>query len=76
MPMKTIEVPIAEARTDLCAILKRVESGEVRICLTSHGRPKALIIPYPSQSRPWRAAKPADPKRYGDLQSPVLEEWE
>ena len=76
MPMKTIDVPIAEARTDLCALLKRVESGEVRICLTSHGRPKALIIPVPREGPPWRAEKPADPQRYGDLQSPVLEAWE
>lgn len=75
MPMKTIEVPIGEARTDLCALIKRVEDGETRICLTSHGQPKALIIPFPSQETPWRVATPDDPKHYGDLQSPVMEEW-
>jgi hypothetical protein len=27
-------------------------------------------------SSPWRVEKPDDPARYGDMQSPVLEEWE
>ena len=76
MPMKTIDVPITQARTDLCALLERVESGNLRVCLTRHGRPSALIIPIPSEGRPWRAEKPTDPKLYGDLQSPVLEAWE
>jgi prevent-host-death family protein len=72
MQIKTIEVPITEARTQLCALLKRVEAENVGICLTRHGRPKALIIPFRAQRRPWRAEKPADAKRYGNLQSAVL----
>lgn len=76
MPMKIIAVPIAEARSDLCSLIKQVESGNVRICLTSHGKPKALLIPCPTHAMPWRADQPDDPTRYGDLQAPVLEEWE
>jgi prevent-host-death family protein len=76
LPMKVIEVPIGEARTDLCALVKRVESGEVQVCLTSHGQPKAMIVPVPAVRKLWRLEKPDDPKRYGDLQSPVLEEWQ
>lgn len=75
MPMKTIEMPIGEARTDLCALVKCVETGEIRVCLTSHGQPKALIVPFPTQAVPWRAEKPDDPARYGGLQSPVVEDW-
>ena len=76
MPVKTIHVPIGEARSDLCSLVKQVESGDVRVCMTSHGQPKALIILYPTQLAPWRTDKPDDPARYGDLQTPVLEEWE
>lgn len=76
VPMKTIEVPIGEARSDLCSLIKQLESGDVRICLTSHGKPKALLIPFPTKAVPWRADPPDDPKLYGDLQTPVLEEWE
>ena len=72
--MKTIEVPIGQARTDLCALVKRVEQEKVHVCLTSHGQPKAMIVAYPTPAAPWRVEKPDDPSRYGDLQSPVLDE--
>jgi len=73
--MKTIMVPIVAARSKLCSLLKQVESG-VQICLTSHGEPKALTIPFPKQVSPWREDMADDPPRYGDLQSPVMEKWE
>ena len=76
MPMKTIHVPIGEARSDLCSLVKQVQSGGVRVCLTSHGQPKALIVACATQLPPWRADRPDDPARYGDLQAPVLEDWE
>jgi prevent-host-death family protein len=75
MPLTTIHVPISEARSDLCALVKKVESGNVRVCLISHGRPKALIVPCAPQLPLWRTDEPDDPARYGDLQAPVLEEW-
>lgn len=75
LSMKSIEVPIGEARTALCALVKRVEDGDVEVVLTSHGKPKARIVPCAKGEVPWRAERPGDPKRYGDLQSPVLEEW-
>jgi prevent-host-death family protein len=74
--MKTIDVPIGEARTDLCALVKRVESGEVRVRLTSYGHPKAMIVPLAAGKKLWRVEKPDDPERYGDLQSPVMEDWQ
>ena len=75
MPMKTISVAIGEARSDLCKLVNKVKSGGVRVLLTSHGEPKAVIARYHEQSAPWRVAVPDDPKRYGNLQSPVLEDW-
>jgi predicted CopG family antitoxin len=39
------------------------------------GKPKAVLSAYRDQGPPWRVEKTDDPKRYGDLQSPVLEEW-
>lgn len=75
MPMKTIRVAIGEARTDLCKLINQVVERKVRVLLTSHGRPKAQLLPYAEKGAPWRVEKPDDPRRYGDLQSPVLEEW-
>ena len=72
--MKTISVPISEARTDLCALVKQVQAG-THVTLTSHGRPAAQLLPLQAPAQPWRLEQPDDPKRYGDLQSPVLEPW-
>jgi len=72
--MKTVSVPISEARSDLCALIKQVQSG-VRVTLTSHGRPAARLLPVEAPPAPWRVAQPDDPRRYGDLQSPVMEPW-
>lgn len=73
--MSSISVAISEGRTDLCKLIKKAESG-VQVILTAHGKPKAILSAYKVQGRPWRAEKPDDPKRYGDLQSPVMEDWQ
>ncbi|MES1180251.1 MAG: type II toxin-antitoxin system prevent-host-death family antitoxin [Verrucomicrobiota bacterium] len=72
--MKTISMPIGRARSELCEIVKKVQSG-VRVTLTSHGRPAALIVPLEKKGKPWRVSKPTDPSHFGDLQSPVMDEW-
>lgn len=74
VPMNTLQVPISRARTELCTLIKRVQSG-VRITLTSHGRPAAELVPVEAPPAPWRVELPDDPRQYGDLQSPVLEAW-
>ncbi len=74
MSMKDLTMPIGKARSDLCRVVKKVQSG-FRVTLTSHGRPKAMIVPVESKGKPWRVETPDDPSRYGDLQSPVLEDW-
>ena len=74
LPMDTISVPIGEGRTDLCQLVKKVESG-VQVILTSHGKPKAVLSGYRQSGPPWRAEVPDDPRRYGDLQAPVMENW-
>jgi prevent-host-death family protein len=72
--MKTISVSIGEGRTDLCRLIKKVEAG-ARVILTAHGKPKAVLSAYHEQGKPWRAEKADDPKHYGDLQSPIMEDW-
>jgi prevent-host-death family protein len=67
-------VPISTARTNLCALVKKVQSG-VRVTLTSHGRPAADLVPVQAPAAPWRIECPDDARRYGDLQSPVMEPW-
>ncbi len=74
LPMKTVSVPIGEARTELCALVKKVQSG-VCVTLTSHGRPAAQLVPVPVSPAPWRVGQPDDPRRYGDLQAPALDPW-
>ena len=74
MTMSTISVPIGEGRTDLCQLVKKVESG-VQVILTAYGKPKAILSAYKENGPPWRAEMPGDPSKYGDLQSPVMEDW-
>ena len=74
LPMQTLSVPISEARTGLCTLIKQVQAG-VRVTLTSHGRPAAQLVPVEAPPAPWRAEPADDPARYGDLQSPVMEPW-
>jgi prevent-host-death family protein len=72
--MSTKSVPIGIARTNLCELVNQAKKG-VSIVITTHGRPAALLVPVPATTAPWRVETPDDPKRYGDLQSPVLEPW-
>ena len=72
--MKSISVPIGKARTNLCDLVEQAKAG-VQVTITTHGRPAAILGPVPAPSAPWRVAKPDDPKRYGDLQKPVMEPW-
>ncbi len=74
MPMKDLTMPIGKARSDLCRVVKKVQSG-VRVTLTSHGRPQAVIVPVEKKGKPWRVEKPTDPSHFGDLQSPVMDDW-
>ena len=74
VPMKTISVPIGQARSDLCGLVKKVQAG-VRVTLTSHGRPCAMLVPPEKNKKPWRVETPDDPRNYGDLQSPVMDDW-
>lgn len=72
--MKTISVPIGEARTNLCDLVEQAKAG-VHVTITTHGRPVAVLGPVPAPAAPWRAQKPDDPASYGDLQKPVMEPW-
>lgn len=74
LPMNTLSLPIGKARSELCELVKKVQAG-ARITLTSHGRPAAMLVPPEKSKKPWRVAVPDDPKDYGDLQSPVMENW-
>ena len=74
MLMNTITLPVGVGRTDLCKLLEKVEAG-TRVILTSHGHPKAVISQYKKAGTPWRVETPDDPKRYGDLQTPIMEDW-
>jgi prevent-host-death family protein len=72
--MNTITVSIGAGRTDLCKLIEKVEAG-ARVILTNHGQPKAVISAYRETGKPWRVETPDNPKLYGDLQSPVIDDW-
>ena len=74
LPMTTLTLPIGKARSQLCELVKQVQAG-ARITLTSHGRPAAMLVPLEKPKKPWRVAVPSDPKLFGDLQSPVMDDW-
>lgn len=73
--MQTITVPIGAGHSELCSLIDRVQAG-AQIVFTSHGQPQAVLSAYPTKVKPWRTAQPDDPARYGDLQSPVMEDWQ
>ena len=73
--MKTITVPIRTGRANLCQLVEQVQTG-VQVILTNHGQPKAVLSAYRAKGKPWRAEAPDDPRLYGDLQSPVMEDWQ
>jgi len=75
MCMKTISLPISQARTDFCRLIEQVKSGKLRVLVTDHRQPKAQILPFTEGGAPWRVAEPDEPARYGDLQSPTMENW-
>lgn len=70
--MRTITVPIGAGRSDLCELIERVQSG-IQVIFTIYGQPKAVLSKYRPPAQPWR--RKADPALFGDLQSPVLEDW-
>ena len=72
--MNTITVSIGAGRADLCKLIEKVEAG-ARVILTNHGQPKAVISAYRETGKPWRVETPDNPKLYGDLQSPVMDDW-
>jgi antitoxin (DNA-binding transcriptional repressor) of toxin-antitoxin stability system len=71
LPMTVLSVSIGKGRTELCQLIKKVESG-TRVIFTAYGKPKAVLSRYIEQRPPWRVEKPDDLSRYGNLQSPVL----
>jgi prevent-host-death family protein len=59
--IKTLALPIGKARSEVCALVKKVQAG-ARITLSSHGRRAAVLVPPEKPKKPWRVAVPSDPK--------------
>jgi prevent-host-death family protein len=68
-----MQAPIAEVKKNLCDLVDRAERGET-IVILRHGKPIARLAPLQGRGKPWRVAKPDDPKRYKgvNLEAPVL----
>ena len=75
MSMNTITMPIGKGRAQLCDLIEKVKAG-AQVILTNHGKPEVVISPYRAAGKRWRVAVPDDPARYGDLQSPVMDDWQ
>jgi prevent-host-death family protein len=72
---RTITVSVATGRATLSDLIKKVKTG-VNVIITNHGKPEVLLTAYRPAGKPWRVATPDDPRKYGDLQSPVMEDWQ
>jgi len=75
MSMNSITVPIGKGRAQLCELIEKVKAG-TQVILTNHGKPEVVISPWRPAGKRWRVEKPDDPSRYGDLQSPVMDDWQ
>src|SRR5207253_1626542 len=58
-----MQAPIAQVKRELCELVDRVEKGET-VTILRHGRPVARLLPMPGCGKPWRVAKPDDPRLY------------
>ena len=74
MRMNTITMPIGKGRAQLCELIEKVKAG-TQVILTNHGKPEVVISPYRAHGKRWRVAQPTPDSHFGDLQSPVLDEW-
>lgn len=73
--METITMPIAKGRARFSAMIEKAKSGKT-IIFTNHGQPEAILSGYRIKGKRWRLPYKDDPKRYGDLQKPVMEPME
>ncbi len=74
MHMTTITMPIGEGRAKLCDLIKKVKSG-AQVILTNYGKPEVIISPYRPAGKRWRVAVPTPDSHFGDIQSPIMEDW-
>jgi prevent-host-death family protein len=74
MDMNTITVSIGEGRAQLCGLIKKVKAG-AHVILTNYGNPEAVICPYRPPGKRNRVAVPTPASHFGDIQSPVMEDW-
>lgn len=65
---------ISDVRGDLCRLVSQVQTTGEQIILTRHGQRAAILSPYREKRKPWR--RQADPKRFGNLEAPVMEGWQ
>jgi len=72
--MNTIMVPVGKGRANLSALIAKAKAG-TSVILTNHGQPEVIISAYQPTGKPWRMPTPGKPERFGDLQSPVMEDW-
>ena len=70
-----ITVSVATGRATFSDLIAKAKAG-VDVIITHHGQPQVVLTAYRPAGKPWRVAVPTDPARLGDLQSPVLEDWQ
>ena len=75
MRMNTITMPIGKGRAQLCELIQKVKTG-TQVILTNHGKPEVVISPYRPRGKRWRVPVPTPADHFGDLQSPVMDDWQ
>lgn len=75
MYMSVITLPIGKGRNQLCSLVPKIKAG-AQVILTSHGEPQVVITAYRPAGKRLRVKTPTPASHFGDLQSPVLEDWQ
>ncbi len=71
-----VQIPAAEFKAKCLELMDRVSERRQELIITKHGRPVAKLVPIEEETRPVFGYMKSTVVAYGDLISPVEEDWE
>ncbi len=71
-----VRIPAAEFKAHCLELMDRVSERRQELIITKHGRPVAKLVPVEEEEAPVFGYMKNTVVSYGDLISPVKEDWE
>lgn len=71
-----VQIPAAEFKAKCLELMDRVSERRQELIITKHGRPVAKLVPIEEETPPVFGYLKNTVVSYGDLISPVEEDWE